>query len=426
MKLHDIRKSELAKNTSVLISGTAIAQLIPILLQPVLRRYYSPEIFGAYAVYLSLVGILIIVSSFKYELAIIIPKKDKEAANVLFLSQSLNFVFNLILFCFIVVYKHGILKLLNLSEEYTLFLYLVPVGTFLYNLYQGLNYWLIRQKAFFSVSLNKFVRRGTEGAFQVLFKWLGASVGLIFGDLIGHVANNISGICQVSRKRFYLSSYSLTKIKYVAKKYVEYPRYNLVTSFMAACSFLLPMIYINKYFSTQYAGYFDLSKLLLSVPFALVATSISNVLLQRTSEKFKSGKSFKRELYSMFLIVFIIAVIEVIIINLFGVELFRLIFGKEWIFSGKISSILVWSYALNFITSSFSSIFISLKKIKQLSIWQMVYFASILSLVLFKNIGFIGFLKIYVFIEIACYLAISVLILSIVAKYENKLIKSSG
>src|SRR5665811_1102024 len=80
-----LKRSELLKNTSILVSGTAIAQLIPILIQQILRRHYSADIFGAYAVYLSLVGMLAIISSFKYELAIILPRKDKEAANVFFL-----------------------------------------------------------------------------------------------------------------------------------------------------------------------------------------------------------------------------------------------------------------------------------------------------------------------------------------------------
>ena len=421
MKLHNIRSSELVRNTSMLISGTALAQLIPILLQPILRRYYTPEIFGAYAVYLSLVGILIIISSFKYELAIILPRKNKEALNIVLLAQLLNFIFNLVVFCLIVAFKYRILKLLNLSTEYLMFLYLVPLGTFLYNLYISINYWLIRQKAFFSVSLNKFVRRGSEGSFQILFKWTGVTGGLLLGDIIGHIADNISGLIQAARKNFRISDFSINKLKYVAKKYGEYPRYNLVPSFMSACSFLLPMIFINKFFSTENAGYFDLSKLLLSLPFALIATSISNVLLQRISEKFRNTISFKKELSSMFLVVLTIAVIEVIVISLFGVDLFRIIFGMKWIISGEISTILVWSYAFNFITSSFSSIFISMKKIKLLSIWQLIYFISILSLILFRNSGFMSFLKIYVFIEIMCYFLISLLMLGIVVNYESKL-----
>ena len=109
-------RSELLRNTSILISGTALAQLIPILLQPVLRRFFSPEIFGAYSVYLSLIGILIVISSFRYELAIILPKKDKEAAGVFFLALTVNLIFNVLLLLIIILWKKKILLFLNLSD----------------------------------------------------------------------------------------------------------------------------------------------------------------------------------------------------------------------------------------------------------------------------------------------------------------------
>lgn len=410
--------SEIARNISTLISGAVIAQLIPIALQPLLRRYYSPETFGAYAVYLSLVGILIIISSFKYELAIILPKKDKEAANVLILSQSLNLIFNVLVLLIIIFFNCPILKFLNLPEKYTLFIFLVPLGTFLYNFYQSINFWLIRQKAFFSVSLNKFVRRGFEGCSQVLFIVFGKTSGLLWGDLIGHGSNIISGLFQAFRKQFRFEEFSINKLKYVARKYIEYPKYNLLTSFMNSCSYLLPMILINKFYSTQNAGYFDLSKLLLSVPFAIIAGSISNVLLQRTSEKFKKKNSFRKEVSSLFLGVLVIALLEIIVITFFGVRLFQLVFGQEWTVSGKISVILVWSYALNFITSSFSSLFISLEKIKQLSLWQLIYFILILSLVLFKNLSYLDFLKVYVVIEVFCYMFYLILLFSTIKNYE--------
>src|ERR1035437_7523294 len=134
-----LRKSELLKNTSILISGTALAQLIPILLQPVLRRYFSPEIFGSYSVYLSLIGIFIIVFSFKYELEIILPRKDNEAANVFFMAVLLNVIFNLLLILVIIFWKSSLMQFLNLSEKFGDYLYFVPLGTCLFSFYQSLN-----------------------------------------------------------------------------------------------------------------------------------------------------------------------------------------------------------------------------------------------------------------------------------------------
>jgi O-antigen/teichoic acid export membrane protein len=416
-----LRKSELLKNTSILISGTALAQLIPILLQPVLRRYFSPEIFGSYSVYLSLIGILIIVSSFKYELAIILPRKDNEAANVFFLAVLLNVIFNLLLILVIIFWKSSLMQFLNLSEKFGDYLYFVPLGTCLFSFYQSLNFWLIRKKGFLPISINKFVRRGFEGVAQVGFKYAKVSHGLIFGDLIGNLANVCSGLFQSMKYGLSLRLFSPQMIKKVLVKYSEYPKFNVIPSFMSACSFLLPAILINKFFTSENTGFFDLSKLLLSIPLALVATSISNVMLQRVSEKYRNSERFLKELLPIFSIVIIICAIEIIVIEFFGVVLFKLIFGELWGFSGSISRILVWSYALNFIVASFSSVFISMNKIKLLSIWQLFYFISILSLFLFKNLTFIGFIKVYVMIEVLCYLVITAFMISILMKYEAKI-----
>ena len=413
-------KSELLQNTSILISGTALAQLIPILLQPVLRRYYTPETFGAYTVYLSLLGILIVISSLKYELAIILPKKNKEAANVLFLALLLNLLFNVFIFLIIIIWKESIVGFLNLSNEFANYLYLVPLGTFLFSFYQSINYWLIREKRFFAISKNKFIRRGVEGSSQIGFKLANLSHGLILGDIAGHFANIGYGIYQGVKTGLKPSFFSFNKLKYVFVKYLEYPKFNVIPSFMSACSYLLPAVFINKYFFSENAGFFDLSKLVLSIPLALVATSISNVLLQRVSEKFKNNESFLEDLLPIFGIVLFIAFVEVVVISAYGVDLFKLFFGELWVFSGRISGILVWSYAFSFIVASFSSLFISMKKIKLLSIWQLFYFMSIMSLVLFKDLCFVDFLRVYVSIEIVCCLISSVLLVFIVYNYEKK------
>ena len=415
-----LKESDLIKNILILVSGTTIAQLIPIILQPLLRRYFSPEEFGTYAVYLSLIGILIVIASMKYELAIILPEKDKTATNILTLAVLFNLVFSFVLLIIIVLFRRPVSNLINLPAQYSIYLYLVPLGVFLYSMYQSINYWLIRKKLFFSISLNKFIRRGTEGSSQIMLMFSKVSAGLVIGDIIGHFANCISGITQALRNDIKFTHVSIIKLKYVFKKYIEYPKYNVVPSFMSACSYFLPAIFINKFYSSEYTGYFDLSKLMLSIPLALIATSISNVLLQRVSEKYRNNESFIRELLPVLTIVAIIVIVEIVVITFFAVDLFELFFGELWGFSGKISKIMIWSYAFSFIVASFSSLFISMKKIKLLSIWQLLYFTAILSLVLFKNYSFLDFIRTYVMIEIACYFMSTLLMILIIIKYESK------
>lgn len=416
-----LKRSEIIRNTSILVSGTALAQIIPILLQPVLRRFFSPEVFGAYSVFLSLVGILAIIASFKYDLAIVLPSHDKESVNIVFLTFFVNLSFCIFLLILVLLFNKGMLQFLNLSEEFGFYLYLVPASIFFYNIYQSLNNWLVRQKKFVAITVNKFVRRGTEGFFQVIFTLLKQPWGLVAGDLAGHAGNLISGFYQSGRSGLKFSFVSPAKLRYVALKYSEFPRFNLIPSFMSACSFLLPAILINKFFSAENTGYFDLSKLLLSVPLALISTSLSNVLLQSMSEKFRKNESMITDIKHVLFIVMVICAGEILIIQFFGVLLFKILFGAEWAYSGEISKILVWSYSLNFIVGSFSAVLISFRKIRLLSLWQIFYFFAILSLILFRTMSFGDFIKIYVCIEVFCYVIMISIIISVVSGYEQRL-----
>ena len=415
-------RSELLRSASILISGTVIAQLISILLQPFLRRFFSPESFGIYSVYLSLIGIIIVISSLRYDDAIVLPKTDKESANVLSLALIFSFIFDLLLFVFVMITGGKIITFLNLPSNFPVrVLYIIPLGAFLYNSYQCINYWLIRKRKFYSVSLNKLLRRGSEGISQVTFALIKKSNGLIYSDIIGQSVNVITVIIQTINNGLTFRVVSLTKLKYVFKKYKDFPKFNLIPAFMSTCSYMLPPIFINKFFSSESAGFFDLTKLLLSVPLALVATSFSSVLLQRVSEKFNNRQSFLNELRPVILVVGLISLIEILAIVFFGENLFRFIFGDTWIFSGKISKIMVWSFTFNFIVSTFTTIFVSMRKIKTYSIYQLFYFIAILALLFFKNLGFVEFLKIYVIIEVICYTVLTAIMIFTITRYEHSL-----
>lgn len=406
----------------MLVSGAVVAQILSLALQPFLRRLFSPESFGIYSSYMSLVGIIMVLSSLRYDDAIVLPKSDKESINLLGLSLILNFIFNLFVFLLVLILGKRIILFLNLPSSFpVLILYIIPLGAFLFSSYQSLNSWLIRRQKYYSISINKLLRRSSEGIAQICFAFLKNFNGLIFSDVIGQGANVATVIYQTKRNELNLKLLSLTKLKYVIKKYSEFPRYNLIPAFMSTCSYLLPPLFINKFFSLESAGFFDLSKLLLSIPLAFIASSISSVLLQRISEKFVRRESFLAELKPVILIVALISLAEIILIMLFGEDLFIIIFGKQNETSGIISKIMVWSFALNFIVSSFTNIFVSMRKIKTYSIWQFIYFISILSLIFFRNLPFPEFLKIYVLIEVACYLLVALIMFSIVYRYESDL-----
>lgn len=417
-----ILKSELLKNTSILVTGTVLAQTIPLLMQLILRRLYPVEAFGTYSAYLSLVGMVAVISTLRYDDAIVLPGKDKDSANLLAVSQIFNFAICIILFLTILLFGRQILEFINLSSKISVsVLYIIPAGAFLINIYQAFNYWLIRKKMYRNVSVNKMVRRGTEAVTQVSSSFFKVPSGLILSDIAGQVANVGATVTQGFRNGFGFALVSRNKMRYVLKKYSEFPKFNLIPAFMSTYSFALPPLIINKFYSAGNAGFFDLSKNVLSIPLAFIAVSVSNVLLQKIAELFNKKQSFIGELRPVFYIVLFIIIAEILVISFFGPVLFSFVFGREYYFSGEISRIMVWSFVLNFFISSFSCLFYSMRKIKIYSIWQAIYFIAIISLVFFEKLDFLSFLKIYVGIEVICYLCLIFIMASVVMKYERSI-----
>lgn len=416
-------KSDLAKNSFTLIVSTILAQLIPLLLHPVLRRIYTPEDFGIFAVYLNIVGILVIMTSLRYEAAIVLPKNDIESANILSLTFILGLIFCGLVFLFLLFFKNFFCELINFPLAYSSYLYFLPFSVMIFSFYQGINFWLIRQKAFKSSAINKISRRGVEGVTQLSLGLTRLSFGLVLGDFLGNLANFFSGIIQLRKNNFRIKYLSITKIFYVFYRHKEFPLYNFFPTLLSAAATLLPFIFINKLFSSEAVGYLDLSRLVLSIPLALIAATVSQVIFQQVSFKKNHHQSIKKDLLPVVYFILAAAGFEMAVILLWGPELFGWVFGEKYYVSGFYSRILVYSFTLNFIISSFSSIFISLNKIKLISIWQICYFLVICSLLLLKKMELVEFLKIYVILEVIMGIVYCALLLKIVMEYENKLLQ---
>ena len=88
--IEEIKSSEFFNNVFILSSGTALAQLIPVMIAPILSRIYSPEEFGRLALYLAIIQILGSLSTGRYELAILLPKEEKRGVQLTLISISRN------------------------------------------------------------------------------------------------------------------------------------------------------------------------------------------------------------------------------------------------------------------------------------------------------------------------------------------------
>ena len=419
--INKIFKSEIFKNISILVSGTVLAQLIPIISQVFLRRMYSPEEFGAYSILCSLIGMSVMFFTLRYDLAIINPKSHVKALNILALIFFISTFFLVLSISSILCFKNIIMDWLSFPSKFSFWLYLLPIIVYVMSIYRSLEYWLIRMKKFRVISVNKFGRRSVESFFQLFLGSFSLPIGLVLGNLSGNSFNVLIGLFHLKKTSINTRLITKQRILRVMHEYREYPLYSFIPSLLNTMAMLLPVLFINKLFGLENTAQLDLTQTVLAIPSVFLALSLSQVFLQKFSENINNRKSLKDPFLNMFKLLFIASLFSLVSIYFFGEEIFTIVFGKNWTTAGSFSEILILKYAIVFLVSPLSSLLIALKKIKLTSLWQLFYFCSILLLYYSNTNSSIEFLYLYVKIDALSYTVYLILILYSFIKYEQKL-----
>ena len=111
-------------NVITLLKGNTIAQAIPLLISPILARIYSPDNFAVFGIYMSTLAILTVFVTGKYELAIMLPKSNRNALNVFALSIIITAITSIITLLMAVNPFFNFSELLSIKIERKLILFL--------------------------------------------------------------------------------------------------------------------------------------------------------------------------------------------------------------------------------------------------------------------------------------------------------------
>lgn len=417
-----IFKNKLLKNATTLASGVVIAQLIPLLLQPVLKRLYDPVDFGVYEIYFKLLSLIVVLYSLKFDMGIVLPKNHVKALLLVYLSFFLAVVSFVVLELLIFLFSSQMNQWLKFPPEYGFVIYLIPLGALLFALSNMLNFYLIRLEKFKSISYNKFFRRFFEASAQLGLFSVFRHGGLFLADVIGNFANFISAFFQSFRnvridKRFF----NIRLLMKIAKEYRELPLYNILPEFLNTAYLSVLSFFILSKFDLTNVGYLELSQKILAVPVALVSYSIGQVLLQRFSLLVNEKKSIRPMAQKIVLLLLGVALPVVLVFVLVADDLFALFFGDEWIASATFSKYLVVFYLAVFVSSPLGSVLVGLRKFKIDALWKIGRFFTIIPLFLVSSTNIYTYLFIYAAIGTFSYFVYLLLIFIQIQKYEATL-----
>ena len=348
-------KSEFSKNVLTLMTGTTIAQAIPIAISPILTRIYTPEDFGVFSLYMSTAAIFSVLATGRYEAAIILPKTNKEASYIVILSLLISLIVSVFILIFIILFDEQIVILLD-NKNILHWLYFIPVTVFLTGIYQSLNYWVNRKKYYKKLALSRVSQSIVTSGSSVGMGFSGLSIaGLIYSNILGQIASIIVLFKSIYLNDLkYLSFFNKNRILFVARKYSKFPKFDLLASLSNVSAQYLVNILFTTLFTTTVAGYYYLTQKMLSIPVTLIAASILDVFKEQASKDYKKFGNARKIYIQTFKKLLVLSFIPSIIVYFFSVDIFTYIFGEAWEVSGEYARILVPMLFFRFISSPLS------------------------------------------------------------------------
>lgn len=369
-------KSEFNKNVTTLFTGTVVAQAIPIAISPILSRLYSPDEFGVWALYVSLVMFFSVFSTGRYQFAIMLPKEKKEAINILGLSFIILIIFCL-LFSLIIWGFYDVLRLYESFRKIEYWIYFLPVSIFLVSSISILNVWNSRGKKYKNIVESKVSQTtitsivnivvgmiknklNLKSLYQAIFTKnitpkgiteIGLK-GLIGGLIIGQVIGVFVLMTSFARHNFKrLKWINKKEMKASALKHKAFPTINVMHASMDNVQSTGVTLLIMHFFSAYALGLYSYAYRIIQAPLGMIVSSYAQVFFQKSAEMHANGEKLNA-FYRKTLKTFILMGLPIFLIfGFFGEEIFGFIFGNEWSESGFYVQLLTPWFFMNFLFS---------------------------------------------------------------------------
>ena len=373
-------KSEFSKNVLTLMTGTTIAQAIPIAISPILTRIYTPEDFGVLALFVAITSIFGSIANGRYELAIMLPKKDENAINIFALGLIITFSMSFILLVLVVLFNEQITELLK-NDEISVWLYFVPISVFFTGLYNILNYFNNRKKYYKDIANANIIKSIAAAVIQLSIGLIKGGVsGLISGQLVSQIFANMRLFKNIIKDKVLVSNISKVKMILLAKRYKDFPKFSMPGILVNVSMTNITNILISSLYDITTLGYYSVVQRVINLPSSLIGGAIGNVYFQESSlEKQQTGiaiKSFMGVLKKLT----IVGILPYFILFFVVEDIFPFIFGDNWKIAGEYAKIVIPLSLIRFIVSPISIAMTVFEKQKIGMYWQVSMFIISMSI----------------------------------------------
>lgn len=366
-------QSDFLRNSSILTIASIASQSIGIISVFFLTRIYTVEAFGQWAIFMSVIGMLSVIGTFRFEVAFVTAKDDQELGGLLAGSLSILFCLTgiaMIINYALTSYLIDFVALFSV-KDYSSVLPFIPFMFFMVVLNNIMFNYFIKRNSFKYNAILRVVKACVT-AFSAIYLGyqFNDSNGLIYGSIIGQSLSILSIFPFVVKDwKGLLGNVSIGNIRNSLANNREFALVNtpnVVLDKVQNDGFLFLIAWL---FSEFVLGAYSFVVKIVKTPLGIISQAVSQAFFRQVSVSNPAGR---RRLLVQLLKFSSIGFFVSIITLPFIPYLFNLFFGNDWVEAGYYCQILLPYFYISFVVSVLSSITIVVKEQKNAFLFSFV------------------------------------------------------
>lgn len=340
------------QNVAKLLSANVVAQIVGLMVYPILTRIYAPEDFGLMNLFVSIASVLVILATAEYHYAIVLPKEDKLARGIIHLSIGMLLIVTIIVLLTLPFAKQ-IADLFNTPALAKMYAWL-PLMVLFLGAWNILNYWYIRNKIYSRISAYLISQSTLSAGLKIGFGYAGWLQGGLIYSMILAPAISLVTSALLSFKRCIRPLLHIDKaaIRQAAITYRNFPLFTMPRSLVNVIAGQLPVLLLVPIFGTEQVGLLGMALLLGFAPISMITKAIYQVLYQHVTECVHTKKPIIHLLKRFIIGTTLVAVPVFAVLGIVLPELTSWLLGNAWYISGEyIRWMLPWLW-LSLLTGS--------------------------------------------------------------------------
>lgn len=368
-----LRSGSVARNLLTVFSGTTSAQLIGLLVLPILGRSFAPAAFGSFQIYASLLACLTAGVCFRIELTILSVADDAVVRTQQMLNVLVIVVSMLVMLLLVLLSQYGAVPLIGTLPFPP---WMIGPALMANGLVLVFTYRVTREHQFKRIVTTRIVQSAVYAivALAFAFSWRSLT-GIIVADLIGRLASLVPIAVMLGREGVGLPRPAqLMRLPAFLREHRQLPLValpgTLANNFGAA---ITPFMMFATY-GAAVTGQYSLLERTLSLPLGMVSMASSQVFAAKLSSHLREGDA---EAVSIFtktaLFCLAVGIGGALLAFPLLPFLFTFVYGPQWHQAADFSRIMVFAYAVIFPAGVTWSTLYMMRRYKTQAAWDFLW-----------------------------------------------------